>query len=409
MWRVVTSTFFALTFVSSVASAQQPCTTDANRVVSELYRHILERAPDAGAQTWQQQLANGSMTVRQGVRNLVTSQEYMQRFGQPEAGEAVTYERAVAALYRHILGRQPDAEGQRNWAITAQKQNLTVVADAILNSQEYTNAFGDWGVPGSGGLNFCANNNQSNNNNNNNNNQPQANQVTEPRFRGMDRNRDGIISRAEWRGSAQSFDVQDWDGNGVLEGNEVRAGAVRPGRGRGRNDVDVNQQEDFDYLDANNNGRVERREWQSSLDLFNRLDTNRDGILTRAEANQSAAIGTTGEVVSVDSSVRWTDTGIDVRAGDTLTFNADGRVRLSDNAGDSAFASGAESGRRAAAAPVPNAPAGGLIARIANGQAVYVGDRRSLRAPRAGRQFLGVNDDHLADNDGVYRVTVDVR
>src|SRR5688572_3126251 len=95
MWRVVTSTFFALTFVSSVASAQQPCTTDANRVVSELYRHILERAPDAGAQTWQQQLANGSMTVRQGVRNLVTSQEYMQRFGQPEAGEAVTYERAV--------------------------------------------------------------------------------------------------------------------------------------------------------------------------------------------------------------------------------------------------------------------------------------------------------------------------
>jgi hypothetical protein len=58
---------------------------------------------------------------------------------------------------------------------------------------------------------------------------------------------------------------------------------------------------------------------------------------------------------------------------------------------------------------VPNAPAGGLIARIANGTAVYVGDRRSLRAPRAGRLYLGVNDDHLADNDGVYRVTVDVR
>src|SRR5688500_16648184 len=116
MWRVVTSTFIALTFVSSVASAQQPCTTDANRVVSELYRHVLERAPDAGAQNWQQQLANGNMTVRELVRTLVTSPEHSQRFGQAESGEGTQYERAVARLYRHILARQPDAEGQRNWA-----------------------------------------------------------------------------------------------------------------------------------------------------------------------------------------------------------------------------------------------------------------------------------------------------
>ena len=50
----------------SVAAAQQPCTTDANRVVSELYRHILERAPDPGAQNWTQQLASGRTTVRAG-------------------------------------------------------------------------------------------------------------------------------------------------------------------------------------------------------------------------------------------------------------------------------------------------------------------------------------------------------
>ena len=47
MWRVVTSTFAALTLASSVAAAQQPCTTDANRVVSEVYRHMLERGTDA--------------------------------------------------------------------------------------------------------------------------------------------------------------------------------------------------------------------------------------------------------------------------------------------------------------------------------------------------------------------------
>ena len=114
-------------------------------------------------------------------------------------------------------------------------------------------------------------------------------------------------------------------------------------------------------------------------------------------------------MVVVDSSARWTDTGIDVRVGDMLMFEADGNVRLSDNPGDFANASGSESGRRAAGAPVANAPAGGLIARIGNSAPVYVGDRRSVRVPRAGRLYLGVNDDHLADNEGTYRVTVSVR
>jgi Ca2+-binding EF-hand superfamily protein len=412
MWRVVTSTFVALAFFASAAAAQQPCTTDAGRVVSELYRHVLERGPDAGAQHWQQQLANGSMTVRDVVKNLATSQEYVQRFGQTESGEGTAYERAVARLYRHILGRQPDAEGQRNWAETAQRSGIGAVVDALLTSQEYSNNFGDWGVPGSGGLKFCANNAQSNTQAQPA--QPQANQVTEPRFRGMDRNRDGTITRNEWRGSNQSFNVHDWDGNGVLEGTEVRAGAFR--QGRTLEDEDLDRGERFDYLDANNNGRVERREWHMSVDAFNRLDRNRDGVLTRAEAESefggwgtSSGVATSGDIVSVDSSVRWTDTGITVRQGDTLTFDSEGQIRLSDNGNDFANAGGSSSGRRAANAPVASAPAGGLIARIGNGQAIYVGDRRALRAPASGRLYLGVNDDHLGDNQGTYRVTVDVR
>src|SRR6185369_10822624 len=48
------------------------------------------------------------------------------------------------------------------------------------------------------------------------------------RFRAMDRNRDGVITRREWRGSDASFRAHDWDGDGVLSGPEVRVGAVRP-------------------------------------------------------------------------------------------------------------------------------------------------------------------------------------
>ena len=410
MWRVVTSTIVALSFFSSVAAAQQPCTTDASRVVSEVYRHILERAPDAGARNWEQALSSGRMNVRELVRTVAKSQEHMQRFGQTEAGEGTPYERAVARLYRHILGRQPDESGQRAHAQGAQQSGLASVVDSLVNSQEYTNNFGDWGVPGSGGVNFCASNASTSAAA-----QPQVQaqtQVTEPRFRGMDTNRDGVITEGEWRGSRQSFRVHDWDGDGVLEGDEVRQGAFR--RGRTLEDEDFDRDDNFEYLDANNNGRVERREWHSSLDAFNRMDRNGDGTLSRAEvaANSSTnrGVATTGDFIVVDSSVRWTDTGIDVRVGDTLSFDAEGQVTLSDNRNDVAVASGAQSGRRAVNAPVSNAPAGGLIARIGNGNPVFVGNRRlPIRASASGRLYLGVNDDYLADNQGEYRVTIDVR
>ena len=218
MWRVVTSTFAALTLVSSVAAAQQPCTTDANRVVSEVYRHMLERGTDPGAQSWAQRLSNGQITVKELVRSIAKSQEYMQRFGQSEAGEAQPYERAVSRLYRHVLGRQPDANGQRNWTSNAQQRGLAAVVDAFVNSAEYNQNFGEWGVPGSGGINFCANGSTTS-----------SSEVIAPRFQGMDRNNDGVITRREWQGTNAAFDTLDVNSDNRLSGNEVRAEA----RGRG--------------------------------------------------------------------------------------------------------------------------------------------------------------------------------
>src|SRR5688572_4145425 len=157
MWRVVTSTFAALTLFSTVAAAQQPCTTDATRVVAEVYRHTLERGTDRGAQSWVRPLANGQLSVKELVRRIAKSQEYMQRFGQTEPGEGQPYERAVAGLYRHILGRQPDGGGLRNWTRAAQQRGLPAVVDGLIDSAEYNNNFGESGVPGSGGLRYCAN------------------------------------------------------------------------------------------------------------------------------------------------------------------------------------------------------------------------------------------------------------
>ena len=146
---------------------------------------------------------------------------------------------------------------------------------------------------------------------------------------------------AEWRGSEQSFQRHDWNGDRVLSGNEVRIGASREFGEEGddydqerpefrnwtergftnldrnrdgriaraewfydregfiradRNgdnaltreeflsgDVDVDREDRFENLDANRNGRIERAEWHASRDAFTWLDRNSDGVLSRQE------------------------------------------------------------------------------------------------------------------------------
>ena len=130
----------------AISYAQQPCTSDARHVVNELYRHILERSADASSQGWVDKL-QGGMTVRELAHALVDSPEHMGRFYKPNEG-AVANERAVANMYRHLLGRQPDAGGLRAYTNMANSRGLEAVAHSILASDEYNRTFGDYGVPG---------------------------------------------------------------------------------------------------------------------------------------------------------------------------------------------------------------------------------------------------------------------
>jgi Ca2+-binding EF-hand superfamily protein len=394
-----------LTFAPSVTLAQQPCSPDARQVVNELYRHILERQADAGSTTWVQHLQRGG-TVRDVVRALVTSDEHQQRFWRQESGEDTPYLRATGTMYRHLLGRQPDDAGARTWATQASRGTAaSSIADRIMSSAEYNNNFGDWGVPGSGGLRYCGAGSQAASQ------APVATTaVNQRRFRGMDRNNDGMISRAEWRGSRQSFEVHDWNNDGVLNGAEVDEAVAR--QGRTVEDENFDRVDRFENLDVNNNSRIEPREWHGTVAAFNRLDVNNDNFLSRSEftgttANE-AAVATSGNFIRVEGTQQWTDTGINVRAGDTITFDGQGTVRISNNRNDIAGVGGTLSGRREANAPLPNQTAGALIARIGNSPPLFIGNRRSVRAPFGGRIYLGVNDDYLQDNSGDFQVTVAV-
>jgi Ca2+-binding EF-hand superfamily protein len=265
--RIALATFVVL--VPGLTWAQQPCTTDARRVVDELYRHMLERAPDSGSADWVNRLQSGT-TVREIVREIAKSSEHGQRFYNPGEG-AVAHERAVATLYRHILGRQPDPVGLSALTQTAMNNGLPAVVDTIVNSREYSQNIGDWGVPGSGGIRYCGGTQTSSATN------------SSMRFPNLDLNRDGVVSRSEWRGTNNAFRVRDWNGDGVLSGDEVRMGADPPAASLEARDYSMTIDDRFDYLDANNNGTIAENEWDGTLDTFDRLDRNRDGRLTRAE------------------------------------------------------------------------------------------------------------------------------
>jgi hypothetical protein len=113
-----------------------------------------------------------------------------------------------------------------------------------------------------------------------------------------------------------------------------------------------------------------------------------------------------GQGIAVSGTQAWTPTGIAVRRGDVLTISTTGDVRLGADAADMATAAGANSQRRAQNAPLPNAPVGALIGRVGNDAPFLIGNQGTFTAPANGRLFLGINDDHVADNSGGFRVNI---
>ena len=119
------------------------------------------------------------------------------------------------------------------------------------------------------------------------------------RFKEMDKNGDGRIVRAEWRGSTRSFEVHDWNGDGVLSGDEVRPGAKRQARGLDQEDLDSPHRESpfddwtvrgFESLDHDGDRRITANEWHFEREGFRRADHDRDGVISRAEFLNENAI-----------------------------------------------------------------------------------------------------------------------
>src|SRR4030095_15335113 len=110
--------------------------------------------------------------------------------------------------------------------------------------------------------------------------------------------------------------------------------------------------------------------------------------------------------LQVPATASWTDTGIDVQAGDMLSFAANGEVRWGRGGGDTSPADGNPAAMRNSY-PLRGAPVGTLIGRVGNSAPFPIGTNTgAIRMPASGRLILGVNDDDRRDNSGAFNVVV---
>jgi len=116
---------------------------DSAPVVVALYKQMLDRDPDDAAyKSWGVGLNNGTMTVKEVVNGLLSSNEYKSRFVTDKPVKDV-----VDALYVRVLLRHADEEGMNTWTRVLQTEGLGAVVHGIVDSKEYNEKFGDWGIP----------------------------------------------------------------------------------------------------------------------------------------------------------------------------------------------------------------------------------------------------------------------
>ena len=127
--------------------------------------------------------------------------------------------------------------------------------------------------------------------------------------------------------------------------------------------------------------------------------------------------------IVVPGNASWVDTGLDVAPGQTISFEAEGRISL--QRGNPEAECGADGcDLQALQQPFPGKNLGALIGKVViavtvtvnektkeatkdeTAELFYVGPKNSLEMPAKGRLFLGINENVIGDNAGAFKVTV---
>src|SRR5262249_29713660 len=165
---------------------------------------------------------------------------------------------------------------------------------------------------------------------------------------------------------------------------------------------------EFDEIQPFGGGRALRFDRSEAWGIeFDRIDRSTPGFPQAGEPERGRPAGLRERQVMVAANVQWTDTNIDVQAGQDVYFDASGDVRWRPDRRDGP--AGEQNSPTNPNRPIPNRPAGSLIGRVGASSTDYffIGAIRvPFRMRSSGRLFLGVNDDVLQDNSGAFRVVV---
>ena len=122
-------------------------TLEKQAVIKAAYRQIFERditrAYGQSISYLESQVKNGDISMKEFVRRICKSELYRKQFFEPFINS-----RALELAFRHILGRGPSSreEVQDYFSIVSEK-GLAGLVDALVDSQEYADYFGEETVP----------------------------------------------------------------------------------------------------------------------------------------------------------------------------------------------------------------------------------------------------------------------
>jgi phycobilisome core-membrane linker protein len=120
---------------------------EKNDVIKAAYRQIFERditrAYSLSVSDLESKVKNGEISMKEFVRRLAKSPLYQKNFFQPYINS-----RALELAFKHILGRGPSSreEVQKYFSIVSAK-GLNGLVDALVDSAEYSDYFGEETVP----------------------------------------------------------------------------------------------------------------------------------------------------------------------------------------------------------------------------------------------------------------------
>ncbi|MDB9493083.1 phycobilisome rod-core linker polypeptide [Spirulina major CS-329] len=121
--------------------------SEKGAIIKAAYRQIFERditrAYSQSISYLESQVKNGDISMKEFVRRLAKSPLYRKQFFEPFINS-----RALELAFRHILGRGPSSreEVQSYFAIVS-AGGLGALVDALVDSQEYSDYFGEETVP----------------------------------------------------------------------------------------------------------------------------------------------------------------------------------------------------------------------------------------------------------------------